>query len=121
MNSGKEVLELFAGSLLEGTDEWKDVIHDDISFVGPIDQCKGKEAFIKLNERFFPLVQNVQPLRRSEENGLVTTEAKYTISAPSGNSLDLQVVELAQTVKGKITSMDIYYDPTEFKKAFSMN
>lgn len=117
--TGTAVLDAFGQSLMGGTEDWKALLADDITFVGPVDQTKGPEAFIKLNEGFMPLVRNMQPLRRIEQNGLVMTEAIYTIATPKGSEMDLKMVELAQIKDGLIQSMDIYYDAEEFRKNFS--
>lgn len=117
--TGKEVLDVFGQSLMTGTEDWKNVVADDISFKGPVDQVEGKEAFIQLNLGFFPMVKGVEMLRRTEENGLVCSEMIYKIQTPTEEVLTCNMVELAQITDGKIQSMTIYYDAEEFRKAFS--
>lgn len=117
--TGTAVLDAFAQSMMGGTDDWKQLIAPDMKFVGPVDQVEGRDAFIKLNEGFMPIVRNVQPLRRTEQNGLVMTEVIYTLAKPQGGELDLRMVELAEIKNGQIQSMDIYYDAEEFRKSFS--
>ena len=118
--TGTDVLNTFAQSLAGGTSEWKEVLSDDITFKGPVDQVSGKEAFIQLNEGFFPMVQDAELLRRAEQNGLVASEMVYKLKTPSGDLLTIAMTELAQVTEGKIQSIDVYYDAEAFRKAFGM-
>jgi hypothetical protein len=42
------------------------LLADDFRFIGPVDQTTGIDAFIKLNESFFPLVTGMRMLKQFE-------------------------------------------------------
>lgn len=118
-NSALETVQNFQQSLAAGTDSWKKLFADDILFTGPVDMVKGKDANIKLNESFMPLVKNYVPQSMISQGNKVVMEGVYTVNTPTGKSIDLPTAEIYQVDEGLISNIRIYYDAEEFRKEFA--
>ncbi|MCB0711460.1 MAG: nuclear transport factor 2 family protein [Ignavibacteriae bacterium] len=120
MESGMQILENFQSSLQSGNDLWKELIADDVRFEGPVDQVTGKENFIQLNERFFPMVRGYEFLRGLEGENSVSTEVKFKVATPDDGELDIHMAEFYDFEEGKIKQIKVFYDAEEFRKAFGI-
>lgn len=118
--SALQVWQEFMGSMQAGNDQWQKMLADDITFVGPAEQVKGRQDFIKLNQDFFKMVTGFDVHRHAAMDNTVASEATIKVSTPQGNELALDLAEFYNIENGKIHSVTIYYDPREFLKAFSM-
>lgn len=118
-NSALEIVQKFQQSLSAGTGSWKDLFANDIVFTGPVDMVKGKDANIKLNESFMPLVKNYVPQSMISQGNKVVLEGVYTVTAPSGKTIDFPAAEIYQVEEGLISNIRIYYDAEEFRKEFA--
>ena len=116
-----QVLQAFQQSMGAQTTEWMDLMADDIVFHGPVDRVVGKEANIKLNMEFGKLIRGVEPISMTESENLVSTQMVFKLETPSGKIIDLEIAEFYTIEKGKIKSIRIYYDPTEYKNEFGLN
>jgi len=102
----------------EGSNHWQELIADDIEFNGPVQQTKGKDDFIKLNQDFLQFVIGMNIHRHTASDDTVATEVTIKIKSPEENKLSLDLAEFYDIVDGKIQSVKIYYDPREFIKKF---
>ncbi len=119
-NSALQTVQSFQQSLGSGGDDWQNMMAEDITFIGPVDQAKGKSANITLNKNFFPLVKGYQLKTAIEQNQYAVIEGVYTISTPAGNTLDMAITEIFEVAEGKIQNIRIYYDAQPFREAFSI-
>ena len=91
---------------------------DNFRFIGPVDQTTGIEAFMKLNESFFPLVTGMRMLKQFENGDDVCSIYEMDLKSPSGISLTLNVADWVVVKNGKMEEECIYYDAREFAAAF---
>lgn len=115
-----QVLQEFQESMGAQTSKWMELMAEDIVFQGPVDRVEGKEANIKLNMEFGKLIRGVQPISMTENENSVSTQMVFKLETPSGNIIDLEIAEFYTIEDGKIKSIRIYYDPTEYKKEFGL-
>jgi limonene-1,2-epoxide hydrolase len=117
--SPMKIVQEFGQGLASGTDVWQNVIADDITFTGPVDQVKGKEAFVKLNKDFMPLVRGNEMKNVVEKDDFVITEITLDVATPTGNVIKLEMCEWYEVKNEKIQSVKVYYDAEEFRKEFT--
>ena len=118
--SPMEVFQAFGQGMMSGTDAWQDYIADDIVFDGPVDQVKGKEAFIELNKAFMPAIRGNKMKQAVESGNYVITQIEMQVAMESGKTITLDMCEWYEIKDGKIQSMKIYYDAQEFRKEMGM-
>ncbi|NMH89077.1 nuclear transport factor 2 family protein [Flavivirga algicola] len=111
-----EVFQAFGQGLMSGTDVWKDVVSQDVTFTGPVDQVNGLEAFAKLNEGFMPMMRGMEMQKAVESGNFVITQVIIKVAMPSGKTIELDMNEWYEIVDGKIQDIKIYYDAEEFRK-----
>ncbi len=114
-----QVWQQFTGSMQQGNNHWQDLIADDITFTGPMDQVEGKADFIKLNQDFFKIVRGYDIHRHICDDNTVVTECTLRVSSPKGTDVAFDLAEIYSIEDGKIKSVNIYWDPREFAQAFS--
>ena len=119
MSKALEIVQAFQMSLGSGTNEWENLVTDDVSFKGPVDHVSGKEKFIELNKGFFPSVRGYEPLQSFGNDTLASLEGTFKVATPKGNEIALQMAEVYAVENGKIKSVRVYYDAEEFRKEFS--
>ncbi len=94
------------------------LLADDFRFIGPVDQATGIDAFMKLNESFFPLVTGMRMLKQFENGNDVCSIYEMDLKSPSGQSLTLNIADWVVVKNGKMEVERIYYDAREFADAF---
>lgn len=114
--SPMEVFQAFGQGMMSGTDSWKDVISENIIFTGPVDQVKGLEAFVKLNENFMPMIRGSEVRQAVEAGNFVITQIEMDVAMPSGKTIKLDMSEWYEIKDDKIQSIKVYYDAEEFRK-----
>ena len=115
-----EILEAFQQSMAAQTSNWMDLMDENIMFQGPVDTVKGKAANINLHLEFGKLVRGHELLSIVSGENMVATQVALKIEAPSGKMINLDIAEFYTMEKGRIKTMKVYYDPTEYKKAFNL-
>jgi limonene-1,2-epoxide hydrolase len=115
-NSPMQVVQAFGKGMMSGTDAWKKVLADDITFTGPAAQASGLEAFIKLNEGFMGMVRGNRMKKAVEAGDFVITQVEVDVAMPSGKTITLDMNEWYEVRDGKIQSIKVYYDADEFRK-----
>ena len=118
-HSALQTVQQFQQLVASGNEAWTDLIADDISFTGPVEQVRGKADFITLNNSFFPLVRGYQAISALEQDNQAVLEGEFTVGTPGGNEIQLNIVEIYELVSGKIQNIRIYYDAEEFRKEFA--
>jgi len=114
-----ETVQAFQMSMGSGNSDWADMVSDNITFTGPVDQVKGKEAFIELNNNFFPMVRGYEPLNAFGNDTHASLEGTFKVATPKGNEIALHMAEVYTVENGKIQSIRVYYDAEEFRKEFA--
>lgn len=94
------------------------LLAEGFRFLGPVDQTTGIEAFMKLNEGFFPLVTGMRMLKQFEQEHDVCSIYEMDLTSPSGTSLTLHVADWVTVERGKMVEERIYYDARAFAAAF---
>jgi ketosteroid isomerase-like protein len=94
------------------------LLADDFSFIGPVDQTKGIDAFMKLNASFFPLVTGMRMLKQFEQGHDVCSIYEMDLASPSGTSLTLNIADWVVVNNGKMVQERLYYDTRAFAAAF---
>ncbi|BDS15059.1 nuclear transport factor 2 family protein [Aureispira anguillae] len=111
-----KVVYAFGQGLQTGTDSWKEVVAENVTFTGPVDQVQGLEAFAKLNESFMPMVRGNEMKQAVEAGNFVITQILLDVAMPSGKLIQLDMSEWYEVIDGKIQSIKVYYDAEEFRK-----
>ncbi len=119
--SAEKVVMSYMEALGSGMENWHEHLSDNVAFIGPIDQTKGKDAYVQLTSQFFPMVKEYKPMKLFGNETWVTQEGIYSVNTPNGGIVDLECAEVFEISEGKISKIRIYYDPTEFKNAFGLN
>lgn len=113
-NLSKQVFESFRESMLSNTDNWKNLISDHVSLIGPLAQVKGKEKFIETNEPFFASIRGSEIYQILEHGNYITTQISTDVEMPSGKIITLDICEWYEIEGGKIQSLKVYFDTVEF-------
>jgi ketosteroid isomerase-like protein len=113
-----QTVQSFQMSMGSGTNEWTDLVSENITFIGPVDQVRGKQKFIELNQGFFPMVRGYEHLSAFEQGNFVCLEGTFKVATPGGNEIELQMAEVYTIENGKIEEVRVYYDAEEFIKEF---
>ena len=114
--SPMHVFQAFGQGLQSGTDAWKEVVSEDVTFHGPVDQISGLNAFAKLNASFMPMIRRFDMKRMVESGNYVITQVEMDVAMPSGKTVTLDISEWYEIMDGKIQNIKIYYDADEFRK-----
>ncbi len=111
-----EVFQAFGAGLMSGTDSWKEVVSEKVTFTGPVDQVKGLTAFAKLNNDLMPMVRGNEMKQVVEAGDFVITQTLFKLAMPSGKTVNLDMSEWYEIKDGKIQNIKVYYDAEEFRK-----
>ena len=113
-NQPKQVFEAFRESMLANTDNWKNLISENVSLIGPLAQVKGKEKFIEINEPFFASIRGSEIYQILENGNYIITQISTNVEVPSGKIITLNVCEWYEIKENKIDSLKVYFDTAEF-------
>ena len=119
-NSTTKVFEAFRASMLAKTDDWMELLAEDVSLIGPLAQVEGKSAFIEINKPFFSLIQDSKLFQAAKSGDYIITQISTDVMTPSGKVLSLQVSEWYEIKDGLIQSLRVYFDTDEFRKELGM-
>ena len=111
-----EVYSAYGQGMMSGTDSWKEVLGEDVTFNGPAAQAEGKEAFIKVTEEFMKMIRDARAKNALEAGDFVITQVEIDVAMPSGNTITLDMCEWYEIRDEKIQSVKVYYDAEEYKK-----
>lgn len=102
--------------MLAKSDDWKNLIAEDVSLTGPLAQVQGKDAFIEINQPFFGSIQQSELLRIVTVNNLVITQITTGVETPACKVVRLEVSEWYEIVDHKIKSLRVYFDTASLLK-----
>lgn len=114
-----EIVQNFQQSLGGGTEDWKDLFSETVTFKGPVETCVGKAENIELNKNFFPLVRGYEHISAFEQGKYVSLEGVLSVATPNNKVIKLNLVEIYEIEEELIQNIRIYYDAEEFRKEFS--
>lgn len=93
---------------------------DDINFIGPAARCKNKGEYESLLEQFLSAHSGWKHHQTFENGDEICFIEDIYVDTPNGNKITLELAEWFKVKNGKITQHKVFYDPSEFKKAFGM-
>lgn len=94
---------------------------EDIKFIGPVNHCNNKDEYRALLEQFMPLHIGWKKHQAFEKDNQVCFIEDIYISTPQKKKITLELSEWFKVTEGKIKEHKVYYDPTEFMRAFGVN
>ena len=116
----RDVVERYYAAFDAHSQDWTDLITDDVVFDGPIQHARGKAEFVALTQQFLHAHRGTRLLGRVANSDEVASLLEFTIDAPSGEQLTCTVAEWAMIVDGRVKEFRVYYDPRAFVRAFGM-
>jgi ketosteroid isomerase-like protein len=96
----------------------KDLVSENMSFIGPVVQRSGANEYIDALKRLFKFHKKSQMLQQFENGNDVCSIYDLILDKPAGGSLSVVIADCIRVVDGRIAEQKIYYDPREFVKAF---
>ena len=96
------------------------LLTDDIVFVGPAQQTWGKDAYIQLLTMFLPAHAGWKVYQRFENGADACIIEDILVKTPAGAAITLSLAEWFKVSGGKIAEHRVYYDPSEFMRAFGL-
>lgn len=125
-NKVMESPTLIVERFMELTNEKRDIkgavslMAEDIKFIGPVIRCNNKQEYENLLNQFLPHHKGWKKHQVFENGNEVCFIEDIFISTPQGNVIILSLAEWLKVEDGKITEHKVFYDPTEFNKAFGV-
>ena len=102
-------------------DALRDLVAEDVRFVGPTMQASGAAEYVAMNEQLLGFHRETRMLQQFERNGSVCSIYELDMTTPAGEDvLTLTMADWLEVADGKITSQRIYFDPREFATAFGL-
>jgi ketosteroid isomerase-like protein len=114
----RDVVERYYSAFDAHTEDWKDLVTEDVVFDGPVQHARGKADFIMLTAQFLQAHRETRALGRIANGNEVASLFEFDIEAPNGERMTCPVAEWATVVDGRIKEFRVYYDPRAFVRAF---
>ena len=98
--------------------QWESFLADDLRFTSltsPVNDVKGKAAYLDSTRRFFSMVMSVELRDLVIEGAKACALTRYQLQSPSGK-FQSDVAELFTVKNGKIDTFAIYFDTAPFPK-----
>ncbi len=113
----KEILQNFYESLAKKNNGWQNNLSEDVVFSDASNRlhAEGKDAFIQSFTGFLRSVERVQVKQFIIEGTNACAVVSYDYISPKGNNLHQDDAEVWKIADGKIESLTIYFDITEFR------
>jgi ketosteroid isomerase-like protein len=110
MDAAREVVERYHEAWTgKDFDTARALLHDDLSFHGPIDTFDRADDYVAALQRLAPMVQGVKVRRiLSEDDDVVVL---FELLTPMGPA---PVAEWYRVRDGKIAAVDVYFDARPF-------
>jgi ketosteroid isomerase-like protein len=116
----RDVVERYYSAFDAHSEEWKDLVTDDVVFDGPVQHARGRAEFIGLTGQFLQAHRETRLLGRMANGNEVASLFEFAIVAPNGEPITCPVVEWATVIDGRIKEFRVYYDPRDFVRAFGI-
>jgi len=110
-----QVYETLREGMLSDTEDWKQLISDEVTIVGPLVRLKGKANFIKIHESWFQSVERNIVHKLVEHNDFVITQISTTIETSNQESITLELSEWYTIRNGKIEALEVYFDASALR------
>jgi len=94
------------------------LVHEDVTFVGPMMQATGSQEYMAAIERLLGFQNGRKMLQQFEDGDDACSLYELSVITPAGASLTLPIADWIQVKNGKIAAQRIYFDPREFAHAF---
>jgi ketosteroid isomerase-like protein len=113
----KEILQSFYNSLANKNNDWQKNLSEGVIFSDASQKlhAEGKYAFIQSFTGFLRAVENVQVKQIIIEDTSACAVVSYDYISPKGNKLHQDDAEVWKIAEGRIESLTIYFDITEFR------
>lgn len=113
----KTIVTSFYNSLSQKSTDWQKNLADDVVFSDASGRlhAEGKEAFIQSFNTFLRAVEKVQMKQLIVESENAAGVVSYNYMSPKGDKLHQDDAEVWKVVDGKVVSLTIYFDITEFR------
>ena len=115
-----DVVERYYAAFDAHTEDWQDLVTDDVVFDGPLQHARGKPEFVGLTGQFLHAHRETRLLGRMANGNEVASLFEFEIEAPNGQRLTCPVAEWATVLDGRIKDFRVYYDPRAFVRAFGL-
>ena len=119
MTTALQTVQEYQRSIGKGTDEWQNLLADDVVFHGPLNEVNGRKAYVELANIFFSMVKNYRLLNSLGSENHAAVEGRYTVTTPSGKTHTLAMAEWFEVITGQIQSIRIYFDAEDFRREFA--
>jgi ketosteroid isomerase-like protein len=98
--------------------DWGYLLSDDFLLTGTIvTESRGRDAYA--NNNFFKLVKSLKVEKLLIEGENAAAIVNYDLVSPKGKSFSSTVAEFWNVKNGKLDSVAIYFDTTDFQKSMS--
>jgi len=115
----RETIERYFDAL-EKKQGWELLLADDMAFtsyVSPVKQVNGRDAYLQATKRFFSMIVSVDVRELIVEGERACARTHYTLQPPNaGPTFASDVAEFFSVANGKINSLAIYFDSAPFPK-----
>ncbi len=113
----KEIIQGFYDGLARKNDAWQKNLSDEVTFSDASQRlhAEGKDAFIQSFSSFLRAVEKVQLKQLIIEGADACAVVGNDYLSPKGDRLHQDDAEVWKIVDGKIVSLTIYFDITEFR------
>ena len=113
--SPSDVFDAFRKSMLGKSDDWKDLVSDDVVLTAPLAEGSSRDEFIEINTPFFASIRGSELHRKLVDGNTVATRITTTVAAPGGMDIPLDVSEWYEIEDGKITALRTYFDASALR------
>ena len=113
MNTTEKSVRAFFATF--GTEQdWQSLVAEDILFKSPMDEIKGKDQFITLDQGFRQLVQQATVEWVITEEDQASALVNYDMALPTGDQFNITFSEIIRVRDAKMASIQVFFDTAKF-------
>src|SRR5262245_18824506 len=112
------VNRLYAATNARRLQDVRALVHEDVTFVGPIMKYTGSQEYMAATERLLGFQNGRKMLHQFEDGDDVCSIYELSVITPAGPSLTFPVADWIQVQNSKVVAQRVYFDPREFAQAF---
>lgn len=120
MNEAEQVVRRYYEEFTAKRPGWRDLVTEDVTLKGPVQQAAGKTEFVALTEQFLQPLRETRLLERVASGNSVLSVYAFTLDAPDGGTMSCEVAEVARVRAGRVAEWELFYDPREFVHRFGL-
>src|SRR4030081_3637022 len=94
----RDVVERYYSACDAHSEDWKDLVTDDVVFDGPVQHARGKAEFVGLTGQFLQAHRETRLLGRMASGNEVASVFEFVIETPNGERMTCPVAEWATVV-----------------------